>query len=104
MAKEIKQKAKNLLSKFDIFGNTFSFNINHNEKIGSVLGGIFTLITMLLTLTLAIYNIILFSESRDPQMTIAYDYRNQSLPMNISKEDISVGIGLHIIEENADPI
>ena len=93
-----------LLYRVDLYGNTFNFNIDGKEKINSIMGGVFSIITILATLALAIYNFINLVSTNAPILTTSFDYRDPSNSMVIKKDNISVGVGLYVIEKNANPI
>ena len=103
----MKQKSTSKFSSFikslDIYGETFSFNINGKSNIKSYVGGLFSIITIVLTLMLIVYNFIIWITSQNPIVTLTSVYRDPSVKEIISLTDIEFAMGVTILETNSEP-
>lgn len=92
-----------ILRDIDIYGETFSFNLNKKESITSPLGGVFTLLTYILTCLLISYNLYTWIESSNPIVTVSTFYRNSTEVERIDPEILEFGLGFTEIIKDANP-
>ena len=68
-----------------------------------MMGGIFSLITFVLTILLVTYNLTQWINDSDPRTNTSIEYKDPTTPENIPFEFIEAGLGYTVITDNADP-